>query len=347
MSFSFVNVSGGGSTHFAFQIENEFMGSTIELCDLCFVQESKQSGNDETFLIPVVKRAQLMPSGFYPCVSTQQFVDSLQPYIVIQSMSLSEIRNVELLAQCPSHYNAFQGILATLLDKNLNSVRISDKIKTESPITDNYTWLFVNSKSPLFVKYGIASKLMNFSTEQETSNISSHVINLSGAPMELKVVGGSIAFLTAVIILILTVLVRQFDKKFFVYDLELFLKCKRRREKLTAGIFIGRITVLGSILGGVVIIIFSLTFTLVPIPFQYILDGCFLLASASAFMFLWARFVIYIKTKKTSLTMRFQISLIVPSVPIGLIAGVIIILFKDETYLGTISAMAYDKIGIF
>ena len=324
-------------------IESNVDETNLDFCDLCYVPDLKQPKTIQQFLTPVINSAFLIPMGF-DCSGQ---LDDKESYIVPQFTYLSKLLETQGLTECSAPNKQIEGTLVTLLNKQFNSVDICEEIKTlPGHLSMNLTWLFVNSQSSLFNKYQIKQILMKLTKLR--GKVTSYIIDADyGAPKWLKVTSASSAFLTTVISLIVAIIVRNFDKNHFVYYLELFLNCNRQREKLTVGIFIGRITVLGSFIGGLFIIIFALLFTMVPIPFQYILDVCFLLSSSSSFMFLWARVVILIKHRNTHLTMRFQTILIVPSILIGLAVGVLVVLFKDEQYLREKSAMAYTKIGIF
>ena len=265
-------------------------------------------------------------------------------YVATQETFLSQFARINLKAETAAQAYDLAGALVLLLSPKLQSEDIAYKIKS-SRVKSNITWIFVNEMSPLFSRYNVGSRIMSF-TNSVDPVINSFAIDTKNAPLWLRTVSSLSIFLTTILCLVVTILLRQFDRNYFVYSIELFLNCKRR-EKLTVGIFIGRVTVLGAFIGGLFIIVFSLLFTLVPIPFQYILDICFLLACATCYMFLWSRFVILIKRRRSDLTMRFQTLLILPSILFGLAAGVLIVLFKDETYLQKKASMAYNKIGKF
>ena len=326
-------------------IKNDQREIVLELCDYCFVPDARQSTKSKSLLTQIINSAILTPLNCFTCTSTY-------PEVISTRMYISEFLDKQKKAEESASKTNVTGVLAIISNKKLNSEDITDRIDDSDADIDSELlyWIFVNGGSSLFLQHQISDKILNI-TELKTSKpptISSYIIDSrDGAPLWLELLGSLSVYSMTIVCFFATVLIRQLDKNHFVYSLELFMNCKRQREKLTLGIFIGRITIQGSIIGGLVIIVFELTFTMVPIPFQYILDVCFLLASSSCFMFLWARIVILIKRRKKHLTMRFQTLIVLPSILVGLLASVIIVLFKDETYLGAKSAMAFNKIGKF
>ena len=322
------------------KIESTKSHVVIKFCDVCYIPDSNKLGSEKPFVTPAITLSSLAPLNCWDC----GWLYKNCGYVVAQEMFLSQFADTDSEAESVTRSFNLTGALALIIGKSLQSEDITYQIKS-SRVKPNITWIFVNERSPLFSRYNIGSKIKNL-TSSVAPKINSLVIDTKNdAPLWLKLVSSLSVLLTTFVCFVLTILLRKFDKNSFVYSMELFLHCKRQREKLTVGIFIGRVTVLGSFIGGLFIIVFTLLFTLVPIPFQYILDMCFLLACAACYMFLWARFVILIKRHKSDLTMRFQTLLILPSILFGLAAGVLIVLFKDETYLKKTASMAYNKIG--
>ena len=313
-------------------IENKLRGVEIINWGHCFVPNKESIHWTNDVLVPVIPSTILTQFGCFNCEPIGNFMSYVVPFFV-------NFYSIGIDGQWIND-TYLKGVLAFVAKTNATSRDIMNIFKiNHKDVPVNKPWFMLDAK---FEILDLNKNLSDSPNIEDHPNLTLSVINTrTGNPKWFDAIRILSGVLTTTLCFTFAMLIRKFDKNFFIYSLDLFLNCKATNNQATLGVYIARLTPLCAFFAAVSLIFLSVIFTLLPIPMQYILDLTYVLTSVVTFMFLSARLIL---VRKNSLKLRMQRFLLLPGSIFGLIFAIIIVLFKDQAYLGDI---ANKFVGMF